>query len=349
MGRSASATSSTDADQRFTVVGAAALGVIQYAQGQGVEVAPLLAATGVDIERLSDPDFRLPQGTYNRLVAAFAAGDDCFGLHLAEHGDLEGFSVLGHLARRSVTFGEALQRIVRYSRIVHDAGRVEIETRDSDLVVYPGCRGLLHEYPRQVAEHAAASVVVLAAAILRRPLPVRGVSFRHAAPADTREHRRLFGVEPQFGAEETTVVTDKAVLAWPIPNCEPNLAALLERYADDLLARLRHEDDIVARTEEAIARRLEDGAPGIGDVARALGLSPRTLQRRLGELETSFQQILDSVRRSLAQRYVENSELSIQEVTFLLGFSETRNFHRAFQRWFGTTPGRFRPARAKDA
>ncbi|MEZ4222977.1 MAG: AraC family transcriptional regulator [Polyangiaceae bacterium] len=342
MGRSASATPSTDAERRFTVAGSAVLALVAYARSRGVDVDPPLKAQGVDLAGLRDPDARVAQGAYNALFASFAAVDEDFGLHMAEHVDAEGFGIVGHLAQRSSTFGDALDRIVRYSRLVHDAGRVEVERTDRELIVYPGCRGLLHEYPRQIAEHAAGSVVVLAGAMLRRPLPITRVTFRHPAPPELTEHQRVFGVLPSFGAEETTVVTRADTSDWPIPHSEPNLVGWLERYADDLLARLRQRDDVVARVDEAIARRLEDGAPAVGEVARMLTLSPRTLQRRLAEQDTNFNDRIDAVRRSLAQRYLRDSQLSVQEVTYLLGFSESKNFHRAFRRWFSTTPRAWR-------
>jgi len=343
-GRSASATLSTDANQRFSVVGSAAFAVIAYARARELAVTPVLARLGIDESALSHPDSRLSQGVYNALVDALATRDDCFGLHLAEAAHLENFGLLGHLARHAATLGEALDKITRYSRIVHDAGRVEVEKQGGEICIHPGCRGMLHDYPRHVAENAAASVVVLAREVLGRAPPILRVTFRHPAPERTLEHQRIFGVRPCFDAPETTVVLPVQAADLPNARAEPSLAALLERYAQDLVTRLREHTDIAARTEAAVARRLEDGAPSIGIVARDMGTSRRTLQRRLSEVGTSFQDVLDSVRRRLAERYLRNAEISVQEVAFLLGFSEPKNFHRSFRRWYGTTPGEWRHA-----
>ncbi len=329
---------------RFTVSSSAVAALVRYGETRGVASARLLRAHGLDKAALDNVDLRIPQAVNNALFDALveATGDQDLGLHLAEHADVQAWDVLMHLAMRSPTLGVALERIARYSRFVHDAGRVEVERSASAVTVFPGCRGLLHEFPRQVAEYAAASTV-LSARALAGDVRVLRVDFRHARPAHgSAEHVRLLGVEPHFGCAETAVVLEPRAWDAPVASADAGLASLLERYARDLVDRLASEDDLMAQVEHAISVALEDGPPTLQSVARTLGMGPRTLQRRLDALETSFQQLLDSVRRTCAARYVAGSAFTLQEVAFLLGFGDASNFHRAFKRWYGVTPGAYR-------
>lgn len=333
-----------DADARYTVASTAALALVRHADARGLAGTRLAAALGLDHATLADVDGRISQAVYNRLFEALVdqSGDADFGLHFAEAASPEAFHVVGELAIRAATLGDALDRITRYSRIVHDAGRVEVDQSADGWAVHPGCRGLLHEVPRAIAEYSAASVVVLARAMTGVAIVPRRVTFRHARPPSTAEHRRIFGVEPSFGAPETTVVLETTHTGLRVAAANASLSTLLEHLARGLLERLSEDDDLPARVSAEIAKRLEHGPPELAAVARALGTSARTLQRRLEADETSFQALVDSVRRRCAERYVRDAKLSAQEVAFLLGFSDPSNFHRAFRRWFGASPSELR-------
>lgn len=333
-----------DADARYTVASTTALALVRHVEGRGIDPRGLLTPLGLDLDALADVDGRVTQTVYNRLFEAAAqrSGDVDFGLHFAEAASPEAFHVVGELAVRAPTLGDAFERIARYSRIVHDAGRVEVEPSADAWTLHPGCRGLPHDVPRAIAEYSAASVVVLSRAMTRTAIVPRRVAFRHAEPASTVEHRRILGVEPSFGAPETTLVFATADVRRPVVAANASLSTLLEHLARGLLERLSDDGDLPARVSAEIAKRLEHGSPELADVARALGTSARTLQRRLEADETSFQALVDSVRRRCAERYVRDARLSAQEIAFLLGFSDPSNFHRAFRRWFGVSPTELR-------
>lgn len=333
-----------NADARYTVASASVLALVRFADARGLGTGDLLARAGVSGADLVDVDGRIGQAAYNKLFEALTdrSGDADFGLHFAESSSPDAFHVVGQLAIRAATLGEALDRVARYSRIVHDAGRVEVERSGDTLVVHPGCRGLAHDVPRQVAEYSAASLVVVARRITRAAIAPARVGFRHARPASIGEHRRVFGITPMFGEQETTVVFEAATADIPIAGADPTLSSLLEHLARGLLERLGEDDDLVARVQTEIAKHLERGAPDLDALARRLGMSGRTLQRRLAAFETTFQEVVDSVRRRCAERYIRDARLSLHEIAFLLGFSDPSNFHRAFRRWFGVTPAQLR-------
>lgn len=337
----------SSADERFTVTSAAVRSLLRYAEKRGVQSSGLLLPFGLERAALDDVDLRISQGVYNGIFAEAArqTGDEWFGLRFAESADLDGFHVVAHLAARAATLGEALAQVSRFSRIVHDAGSFDVEEQSGEILIHPGCRGMLHDVPRHVAEFAAATVLVFARQMTESSLTPLRVEFRHPAPDDTSPLKKLFRVQPRFSRPETVLAFDASCAALPLASSQEGLAPLLERFARDVLERIGQEDDLVARVERAIAMSLEQKAPELDAVARQLGMSGRSLQRRLAEVETHFAEVVDSVRRACAARYVADRTLTLQEAGFLLGYSDQSNFQRAFRRWFGVSPGELRRQR----
>lgn len=330
--------------QAHSVAASSIVGLLAYADAIGVSTTGVLEAAGLTRASLTGAEARIPEAANNKVweLLAVASKDAEFGLHFAERMTVDAFDVVGHLLARSRTFGEGLERVVAYSRILHDAGRVEFERLGSRVVVFPGCRGLVNEFPRHIAEFSAASVLVLGRAATGKPLRSTAVRFRHPAPARLSEHLRVFGVTPTFDARETEVELDAAVLDLAILDAQPGLVNYLDAYARDVIAKLPPDDDLVSAVERAVASAMSRGVPDIEAIAMQLGVGSRTLQRRLAEAETGFQELVDTVRRRYAERYLADNRLAITEVAFLVGFSEPSNFHRAFRRWTGTTPAAYR-------
>lgn len=298
---------------------------------------------------LEGPEARITQAANNVVVAELArrSGDPDFGLHFAERLDLDAFDVVGHLAARSPTLGHALARVCEFSRILHDAGRVDLEHHADSVVLYPGCRGLVHVYPRHVAEFATLGALVLARRVTGGRIVPRAVMFKHAAPARIAEHRRLFGVTPKFGDPETAVGFAPEVLDLRIEGSQPGLVSHLDAYARDVMSRLPEDGGIVATVERVVTAHLSRGVPEIEAIAQQIAVSSRTLQRRLADAGTTFAEVVDRARRQLAERYLLEGRLALAEIGFLVGFSDPSNFHRAFKRWTGVTPKAFRDARAR--
>lgn len=331
----------------FTVAGASLAALAAYVRARGADLTPTLAEVGLAGVALEAPECRvaLPAAQRSWEEAARQVGDPDFGLHFAERLDLDAFHLVGHLARTSRTVGEAIERIVSASRLLHDAGRTEVERRPGGLVLYPGCRGLVPQPTRHVAEFNALSVVLLVRLVSHEATwhPTE-VGFEHPAPHRFEEHRRLFGVLPQFGANETTVTFDDAALALPVRDAAPSrLGVYLEGYARALLAALPvAEDDLRGHVLRALISAFPRGDASVEAVALRLGLTARTLQRKLAQAATSFAQLLDEARLRTAKKYLGDPTLPLAEVSFLLGFRDPSTFHRAFRRWTGQTPGAWR-------
>lgn len=323
-------------------VGAMILGL---ATARGVPAASLMVDVGFDPAWLHDPDARMPLAVESRLwdEAARRSGDPDFGLHAAAAIRPGLFQVLDYAVRTAPTLGVALQRLVRYNRLLHDAATFDIQRQGPVVSIehrftHPGARASRH-----AVEFTLASLVVVAAQIGACPVQAVAVEFAHEAAGNLPTHRALFGVTPRFGAPRSRLLLAAAVLQHPVPATDAELSRIVTAYADSLLDRL---GPAAPSWSERVRQALLQGLAGDGAtmpaVARQLGLSERTLQRRLRDEGTGFAPLLDAVRRELALRWVGEARLALGEVAYLLGFSEPSAFHRAFRRWTGATPHAWR-------
>lgn len=171
------------------------------------------------------------------------------------------------------------------------------------------------------------------------------VGFAYPRPMSSRLHRTIFGCPVLFGQPETSISISAEMLELPLPGANPSLVKLLESLADQRSDEPTPPGDLRTLLRRHIAASLRSGTPQLDSAARALGLSPRTLRRRLQALGTSFQAEVVVVRRNLAQQYLLRSDSSIQEISLALGFTKVTAFHRAFKRWTGLTPFAFRTTR----
>lgn len=331
----------------YTVAGAGVAALVGYARGRGLDLEPELARSGVRLKELVEPDFRVAVETAEALwvTASERLGEPDLGLRFAALLDLDGFHLVGHLAASSATVGQALERVVEFSRLLHDAGRTEVERIDGQVHIFPGCRGLPRQPPGQVAEFNTASTVVLIRFVTGRPEWRPGaVHFFHRAPADVRPHLRLFGVAPSFHEPETALLVAEEDLALPVRVSRPSrLGQYLESYARTLLGQLPEKaDGLRDQVLRALLSSLPAGGLTIEATAHRLSITPRTLQRRLAQSGDTFSGLVDQARLSTAQHYLSDDKLSLGEISYLLGFNDPSTFHKAFRRWKGVSPGAWR-------
>lgn len=318
--------------------------IIKAAAACGVVADALYEAIELDPALLRDPDQRIPFAQVVALYekAAELTRDDAFGLHVGEAVDPKAFDVLGYAVINSPTLGEALDRMVRYNFIWTNGSCFSVEARGATTcIVYEYLDQTITER-RHDTEMTLAAIAALVRAVADPKLSPARVTFQHQAPRDTREHARIFQCPVEFEANKNQYFLDSSALALPIVRADPELCAVLDRHAAELVARLPREDTLRKRVENLIRNELRGGNAALDHIAKKLGLSARTLQRKLQTLGTSHQELLDEMRKELAIRYLHEPEMAVCEVAYLLGFSESSAFHRAFKRWTGTTPTEFR-------
>lgn len=306
----------------------------------GVDVAALLEGAGVPRSLLEDADARLPHevalDVWHRAVRL--SQDDALGIHAAEAVRPGAFDVLDYTLRSSATLGEAWGRLTRYYRLLHDAAQVRLVVSGGHAHLSHALPSSMPPLPRQVAEFIMTALLVASRQATGVDLVPVEVSFHHAAPSDSSEHRRVFRCEPRFEQPFNGMSVAQAALKWPLLKADSGLSTVLERHTGELLARLPHVQGFVERVRAHAAEGLASGGATNEAIAKRLHMSVRTLNRRMRDEGTSLQAVVDTLRRELALRYLEERRLAIPEVAYLLGFSEASAFHRAFRRWMGTTP-----------
>jgi AraC-like DNA-binding protein len=265
------------------------------------------------------------------------------GLHLAELLQPGTYDIVECAARASADLREALARLVRYQRLLDDSVEIAVVDGGGPHVSIVQ----RHEIPPHLRVHHApecffAALLGQGRRLAGRPWAPKEMRFRHARPGATEEHERLFACPVRFGAREAAMVVSRDVLALPVVTGDPAVAAVLARYADELLGRLPLADDPVTRAKRALSEALGCGGdPSLPAVASRLGTTPRTLQRALEAQGTTHRALLDERRKDRGVTLAAG-DLAFDEVAFLLGFSEISAFYRAFKRWTGTTPASFR-------
>lgn len=230
----------------------------------------------------------------------------------------------------------------RYIHLVNDALEMRIEEDDE--------RVFLH-FESQVVLPSAAEDFMLSAVYTRHFRTIlKDVSslecwLRHAAPleSDAVEYEKTFApAKVRFAAPNCGFVLSRASMEQPLNDSDANLHAVMRTYAEQLLEGLPHGPNFTGTVREVVARYLASGQLGIGVIARELHMSSRTLGRRLEGEGTTFTDLVDDIRKRLALRHVGNQKYPLAEVAFMLGFSHPAAFHRAFKRWTGMTPLRYR-------
>ena len=318
----------------FTIQAKAVEKIIRYAATRGVNLEP----------SISDPDDRIPFAQLVDLYekAAQLTGDNNFGLHVGESVDLKVFDVVGYSALNSPTLGDACARVARYHSIWTDGATFTLETSgETSAIVYRYLDETISEH-RQDSEMTLATVATLCRKMVSPKFTPTAIEFQHDAPTDIAEHQRLFRCPIKFNARSNKLHFPSSYLSIPIEKADASLCALLDRHAEELLAKFPPRDSVVDQVRSIIASEFRGGDPSLEHVADQLRLTPRTLQRKLQELGTSHNELLEQMRRQLAMRYLREREMAICEVAYLLGFSESSSFHRAFKRWTGLTPREFR-------
>jgi AraC-like DNA-binding protein len=315
----------------------------RYLDHLKIETAPILRSCGVDPSILETPDARIEMEKYLAVQekAAELSGDALFGLHMGEFAEPGSFSIVGFIMMNCRTLGEAFLRSGKYYKVVgtmiRGSGAIE---RGLAKAVFSLASGA-PELSRHCFESTLASSVRLMRTLAGDAASPKEVRFTHAAPASDAEHRRIFRCPVFFGRKENALLLDLKILSLPVMAANPALLPHFEEYAQALLARFEGGQRYSQAVADAIARGIGKAAPTVGAIAKDLSMSARTLQTRLEEEGRDFSGILRDVRSELAKKYLR-ARYSVDDVTFLLGFSDPVAFRKAFKKWSGLTPREYR-------
>jgi AraC-like DNA-binding protein len=293
----------------------------------------------------ADPDAFIPFRRFAELLedAARETGDPCLGLRIGLSTHPRETGALGFVLVNSPTFGAAIDNLGRYLSF-HQTG-AEISARHDDgywriayRLLHPALAGF-----HQDAECTIGMLIAGMTSLSELGLPKFEAHFRRSAgPHTDAFHEALPGVTIRFDQPLDAVLIPSEVAERPVAGADEDLLHILEQHAELLLEQAPGDDEVHSRVEQAVERSLRGGPPRLADVARRLGMGERTLQRRLRERDLTFHDVVDQVRERLARQSVAGGDVTLTEVAFLLGYSESSAFVRAFRRWTGETPLTYR-------
>jgi AraC-like DNA-binding protein len=321
----------------------ALVGMIRAAGGDAGDLCRRLGLPE-DIEGRLDIELEVPNLQALFAEAARIIQDPHIGLHLAMVHKRGDYGVLELASCNAPNLGEALRRLIRYIHLVNRTATFSLSVNGKWARLDHTLHGRRPNQGPYMHEFNLGMIVHVGRLHCAGEWRLERVWFAHERPESVEELVRFFRTDKlSFGASSNGFAFAAPLLEMALTSADATLLPILDRHAHLLLPKhSAAPSDLVASLRERIRASLADGEAAAPRLARALGMSSRTLQRRLTELGTSFQAILDEVRHELALHYLEDPKLRLSEVAFLLGYSEFRAFLRAFKRWTGTTPGNLR-------
>jgi AraC-like DNA-binding protein len=335
-----------------TVTGFAAKQAIAALRTHNINTAPLLHRAG-----LLEKDLAAPRHgpLHNRIsavgqarfldYAAEALDDNAFGLHLAEQTDPHDAGILFYVASAAKNFGEALALFERYFRIVNEAVRLKLTRTGEGLAVEVEFVGLPRHVVRQNAEFGISVILKALREIAGRNIRPTRAAFVHMRNSDLRDFERFYGCTVEFGraasegASSNLLEFSNDALAIPLMTADAKLLDALQPFIDMATEeRKTVAGTLRAAVESEVEGLLPHGKAQAHTVAKALAVSVRTLSRRLADEGTTYTEVVDQLRRSLALQYLKDPGMSLSQIAWLLGYEGSTSFNHAFKRWTGRSP-----------
>ena len=310
----------------------------------GIKLEPLLSCAGLTLDQIDDPEQRIDAGGQIAFLnlAAEALKDDLLGLSLIEEADLRDLEILYYLMGSSDTLGGALHRASRYSQVTNEA--IVLKYREGRV---PTLRLLYSGIPRHTDRHQIEFCIVAMIRLSRELsgrqfLPQR-VSMIQARSAGRSKFARFLGKNIEFSSDADEITFPAGSADWALVNADPRLNKILLKVCEETLSsRKRKTGAFRITVENTIAPLLPHGQAHANVVARKLGMSERSLARRLAEEGVTFIEVLRQLKASLASRYLEDDGMPISKIAWLLGFEEASSFSHACRRWTGKSPRELR-------
>ncbi|GGY52880.1 AraC family transcriptional regulator [Parvularcula lutaonensis] len=311
----------------------------------GVETDDLVRRLGLDPEGPIDPARMVPSADYYRFFAALAERDPD-GLRLpfriGASMRCDEYGAFGLAWKSAPDLKGSLTRAERYARVLSTVEVYTLDKTDAGALFVLDKKG--DNSPGMVLSNEAsmASVLEIIRQVATSPFTPCALYLKHEPRGPTSVYEYHFGCPVHFEADRNAFEISDEALDTSNKLGDATIARFFDRHLDSELAALADDAGLEKRVKIAVGQALSEGVPTISGVAKSLAMSARTLQRRLAEKDISFQALVDSSRRDLAQQLLRETTYSLAEIAFLTGFAEQSGFTRAFKRWAGQTPRSYR-------
>ena len=321
---------------------------LDCAQAQGVDWLPLLEKSGINAAVLEDNNRTVPGDAMQQLVRLIAqtSGDECLGLHAAQYVEPASYSVLGYITMSCANLREVMAKIPIYEKIVGDMGVTSTLDLPEHVLMHWTCQFTDPLARRHEVETVIASWYNYAINFLHVDSSfVDAIWFEHAAPEDDRqlaEYARIFACEVRFNQQASGLLVRRDVLSRPLSQANEKLLQTLLDHATEIVVELDSNKTVTDQVKDLLRLLLKDSPPSCAAIAGELGMSSRTLQRKLQEEGVVYKDVLNELRLELALYYLKSTRLTLEEIAGKLGYAEPRSFYRSFKQWTGRTAGSYR-------
>jgi AraC-like DNA-binding protein len=325
-----------------------AWGYVDFGAAHGLSREALMKAAGLDERLRGDPDARISNVVYMILWRELLVGlpHVAVPLEYVRTLDLASLGVVGQILVRADDIAHAAALSERFSHLT-DTGVAVSWIERGDRIGYA-----ISHRPEVVAMRFPIEVMLgtghrMMSHAADARVPLHEVTFAHAAGYPVAAYEALFGCPVRFGATESALWMDRELIHRPLARRDPLARRYLEAHAEQMLAAVpAPQPAVVAQIREAIVIELATSGAELARVAKRVAMSTRTVQRRLEELGTSYQDLVDDVRAAMARTLLRDRARSIIDVAFELGYADLKGFYRAFRRWTNTTPAEWRATSA---
>jgi AraC-like DNA-binding protein len=329
-------------DHSPTTIGTYGLALQKALEANGYDAAGIFAAAGIDHVPSNDPLERL---TTAQVAALFhecvkLTGNPAVGLTVARFMHPSTLHALGYSLLASSTLRDCCERLVNYFRLASEQGEMRISEDQDRFCISTHALATGVAFETIDTWHA---FVVRLFRLLYKPdfAPIAVSLARPCPPGYEQQYEKSFHAPVTFDAPYSEICLDRAAVDEPLMGGNREIAHQNDRIIEDYMAAL-DKADIITRVKQIIIQSLSSGNCNKQRVANEMAMSPSALQQKLAERKSSFQELLNQVRQSLALAYMEQARVSITEMSFMLGFSDTSSFTRAFRRWTGKSPRDYR-------
>ena len=335
-----------------TATGFAARRAVVALRNHNIDPVPFLERFGLSEQAVNTDQIRVSAAAQARFLeaAAEALHDPALGFHIGAEVNPREVGLLFYVASAAKDLGEAIELFARYLRIVNEAVRIKLTRQNSDLVVELHLVGVPRLRAAQNAEFGIAVIVKSLREIAGRNVHPTKITFVHMRSPGFPELERFCGCPVEFGGSSDELVFSSQSLAVPLITEDMHLLDALRPICDEAAKqRETAPGSLRALVENEAQKLLPHGKAQRHNVAKKLAMSTRTLARRLASEGTTFEDVVDELRRSLALQYVRTPSISLSQIAWLLGYEGGTSFNHAFRRWTGGPPSAARLERLLPA
>jgi AraC-like DNA-binding protein len=330
---------------RYTISSVVPFLLAAVARSEGANPALVLEGTGLGLDVPPRPEehvrFEVYLGVWRRVMGLIP--NPAFPLRAASAFKLEDHEVFGFLAMSCQTLGQAYERTATYRALYCVGARweMQVDAGATRLLWYPWPGDVGEAAYRGAMDYAVADMANAIHRLGRSGPRPTAVKLMHRKPAQTSPFAAHYGVEPSFDSPLYELVYPPGTHELPVATFNSRLRDYFDEECRRHVAKMGPGTGVVEQVRRKLVGAMDGGQTAIEATAKGLGMSARSLQRRLADEGTGYNDLLADVRQEFAKRYLARGTISASEVAYLIGFTEPPAFFKAFKRWTGMTPREF--------